>query len=475
MSLADGPAVRALKLSYRHKGGDIDLRDILARHPALDDGQLAELIEADAQLRLEGGQAVELARYLEAVPELPKRSLPLDVAIEYALRWLSPGGTPAATFAESLIQQHPELEDPIRDAILLGMALESAESSPLIAADEKGPEDDLPRGFGPRMPSHRPRYLLRKMLGQGSHGTVYLAVDRHLSETGRPAWVAIKILSGEPTPAARQRLIDEACKARRIDHRNVVRVLDWGTSDCGEVYVVFEYVDGVSLDVWVRWHAGQAGGTGESRARGCAPPATAAALVAMIARAVQAAHNAGLVHCDLKPANIIVTAAGEPKVADFGVAAREQEHPEGVAWPGPLQQVGNLAFVAPEQYRLEEGSLAPPADVYALGGLLYYLLTGKLPSGDTAEAIAKTHDAVYGPKEAPSPRSISRRLDRDLDLICRRALAPLPRDRYASADALANDLEAWAKFEAISWTRPSIARRLRLVATRAVRAGDRRQ
>lgn len=469
MSIADGPAVRAVRRSYRHRGGEIDLREILARHPDLDDRQLADVIEEDARLRLEAGLAVELSRYLEAVPDLPGRSLPLDVAIEYALRWLSPGGTPAAEFAEALIDQYPELEDPIREAILLGMALESAEAAPRVSREAAGSEVSLPRAFGPKMPSSRPRYLLRKVLGEGSHGTVFLAVDRHLSEAGRPAWVAIKILSGEPTPAARQRLIDEACKARRIDHRNVVRVLDWGTSEGGEVYVVFEYVDGVNLDEWVR--RAREG----MRERGASPggvtPVQAAAVIAAVARAVQAAHNAGLVHCDLKPANILVTASGEPKVADFGVAAREQELPEGVAWPGPQRQIGNLAFIAPEQYRLEEGSLAPPADVYALGGLLYYLLTGRLPNGDSAEEIARTHDPVYGRTEAPSPRAVVRGIDRDLDLICRRALAPAPKDRYASADAMANDLEAWARYEAISWTHPGPLRRMRLLIGRIVSAG----
>lgn len=456
MTTLDNPAIRALRLSYQRKGGEPNLAEILARFSGIDDRQLAEFIETDARIRLAAGRAVELDRYLNAIPDLPSRPLPLDVAIDYALRWLSPGGAPAAEVAEELIARYPHLEDPIREAFVLGQALDSAAEHPAPGTGTQSDTPDLPRAFGPRLQSRRPRYLLKKQLGRGSHGTVFLAVDRHLSETGRPAWVAIKILTGEPIPAARQRLIDEACKARRIDHPNVVRVLDWGTSESGEVYVVFEYVDGVNLDDWVR----SAGGPGKVDQR------KVASLVASLARAVQAAHNAGLVHCDLKPANILVTGDGVPKVADFGVAAREQEHPEGSAWPDPQQRIGNLAFIAPEQYRLEEGSLAPPADIYALGGLLYYLLTGVLPNGDSAEAIARTHDPVYGRPEAPSPRALRRDIDRDLDLICRRALAPDKAARYASADAIATDLQAFLAAHPIPWTRPGPLRRLRLLLRR---------
>lgn len=454
MTTLDGPAVRAVRLSYQRRGAEPDLREILARFSNLDDRQLADLIEADASIRLSGGLAVELERYLAAIPDLPSRSLPLDTAIDYALRWLAPGGTRTITVeaAEELIGRYPALADSIREAVVLGQALESAAEQPAPAAGAGAPE--LPRGFGPRMPSRRPRYLLKKELGRGSHGAVFLAVDRHLSETNRPAWVALKILGGEPTPAARQHLIDEACKARRIDHPNVVRVLDWGTAETGEVYVVFEYVDGVSLHDWLIERGGKA------------PPREAARLVADIARAVQAAHSAGVVHCDLKPANVLVTRDGAPKVTDFGVAAREQEHPEGSAWPDPKARIGNLAFIAPEQYRLEEGSLAPPADIYALGGVLYYLLTGSLPNGDSAEEIARTHDAAYGRTAAPSPRHARRDVDRDLDQICRRALAPHKSGRYATADAMAGDLDLWLASRPIAWTRPGIGRRLRLLARR---------
>ncbi len=460
MTTLDGPAVRAVRLSYQRRGADPDLREILARFPNLDDRQLADLIEADATIRLADGLAVELDRYLAAIPDLPSRALPLDTAIDYALRWLAPGGTQAITVeaAEELIARYPALADPIREAVVLGQALESAAEQP-APAEAGAPAPELPRGFGPRMASRRPRYLLKKQLGRGSHGAVFLAVDRHLSETNRPAWVALKILGGEPTAAARQRLIDEACKARRVDHPNVVRVLDWGTAETGEVYVVFEYVDGASLDDWLIERGGKAS------------PRDAARLVAKIARAIQAAHSAGVVHCDLKPANVLVTRDGVPKVTDFGVAAREQEYPEGSAWPDPKGRIGNLAFIAPEQYRLEEGSLAPPADIYALGGLLYYLLTGSLPNGDTAEEIARTHDPAYGRTAAPSPRHLRPEIDRDLDRICRRALAPHKAERYPTADAMAVDLDLWLAHRPIEWMRPGIGRRLRLMARRTFGRG----
>lgn len=459
--------------------GEVDLRTLIARHRVTDDDTLAEVIEADARQREAAGLPIDLGRYLDAVPGLAARLVPLDTAIEYSLKLGEDGTPPTPEHVEALVKRFPDLEGPIREAALLSDTLARAdESLGPTDLDEDSDSLPLPRGFGPPLPTGRPRYFLKELLGRGSHGAVYLAVDRQLSEEGRPARVAIKVLADEADPAARRRLIEEAAKARRVEHVNVVRVLDRGRTRNGEDYLVFEYVQGGSLEDRLR----NAGPT---------PPADAARLVAQVARGVQAAHSAGLVHCDLKPANIMLTPDGTPKVADFGVAVRSDLPPNASAPGGePIRRadapaddesikrtsagprpIGNLAFISPEQYRCEPGSLAPPSDVYSLGGILFYLLTRVLPNGPTPAAVAQTHAAIGGRQQAPSARraagsAASKPIDADLDAICARALAPNPAARYGSADALANDLEAWLRHEPIAWTRPGPWRLVVLFAKR---------
>lgn len=463
---------------------------VLRRRAADDDDALSAFIEDDARNRLAAGQPVDLATYLRSIPGLEARPVPLDTAIEYCLRSAGSAadGRPSGEAVESLVRRYPALEGPIREAAMLADALaDSVDAASLASLPADAPP--LPRGFGPPLPSGRPRYVLKELLGRGSHGTVYRAIDRQLSEANRPAMVAIKVLVDEADAAARRRLVEEATKARRVDHPNVVRVLDRGQTRHGEDFLVFEYVGGESLDNLL-----------ESRP-GPLPPAEAARLVSRIARGVQAAHAAGLVHCDLKPGNIIVMPDGTPKVTDFGVAVRQDapgvaDHLPDHAGPGVAaddavtvlapppagapasprgtgRRIGNLAFISPEQYRCEPGALSPASDIYALGGILFYLLTRVLPNGATAEAVAATHAAIGGRQEAPSarraagsPRRRARRIDADLDAICARALAPVPHRRYGSAEALANDLDAWMRCEPLPWTRPGPWRRARLLVRR---------
>ena len=121
-------------------------------------------------------------------------------------------------------------------------------------------------------------------------------------------------------------------------------------------------------------------------------PRQAAAFIERIARGVHAAHMAGLVHCDLKPNNVVLSVAGEPKVADFGIAIRATDPGPAVAAldeSGDDEPLGNLAFMSPEQFRMEPGALTIPSDVYALGGMLYWMVTGELPNGSTPEEIRR--------------------------------------------------------------------------------------
>lgn len=443
---------------------DGDFAELMSRHGLLDDSELAELIEHDGRMRLARNLPTTLERYLDAVPDLPQRRDALDAAIDVNLRWLAGGSRTDRAAVEHMVQQHPHLEAAIRDAAALGNALWS--TAGLRKHMERRQQRDLPQEFGPRLDDGLPRYTLEVLLGAGAFGEVYRAVDRKLSEEGHPALVAVKILSHDPETGihqsgprllSRDRLLEEATKARRVNHPNVVRVLDRGIADDDAAYIVYDYVEGGDLDRWI------------ASRTSAIPMREAARLVAQIARGVQAAHSAGLVHCDLKPGNIILNADGEPKVADFGIAIRfgqsriGEEAAEALASDHP---VGNVAFISPEQYRMDDGALTVPSDVYAIGGMLFMLLTGTLPNGSSLKAIAQTHDRKNGRVAPPLLRPLRPEVDRDLEAICRRAMAINPAERYSSAGALADDLEAWMRAEPLYWTNPSAFRVVRLWSKR---------
>lgn len=456
LSVSDGAYRSAVALEQIYRAGpvDPDFSYILDKLGAADDATLADLIESDGRLRLRLNMPVDLARYRDSIADLASRPDVLDAAIDVALRAIAKSGRPDNDSIESLIAEYPGFESPIREAALLNNALWSTASLRSELARTRPRE--LPCEFGPRISNGQSRYELVQLLGEGAFGQVFLAVDRQLSEDDHLALVAIKVLRGSDRSAGdRQRLIDEATKARRVEHPSVVRVLDRGISEENDDFIVYEYVEGGDLGKWVRRH------------RSRLDASEVVGLVSKIARGVHAAHMAGLVHCDLKPNNIMMTEDGLPKVADFGVAVREGEQPGSMAVGDRVgAPLGNLAFMSPEQYRMEPAALTIPSDVYALGGILYWLLTNELPNGATPEAIDRSHrqSSDKEPTSWLGGEVISS--DRDLDAICRRALAVSADERYNSAASLAEDLEHWMNHEAIAWTKPSPLRRLRLWARR---------
>ncbi len=438
-----------LEHRYTSTAGDIPFEVLLAEYGVLDDDdQLAELIEADGRARIDVKRDVELSRYLAAIPGLASRSVPLDAAIDIALRGLSGGPRPSPEAVLLLQARYPELASGIAEAATLAQAIWSTTG---LRRRVDGPRRELPCEFGPQTSTGKARFELRRELGSGGWGVVYLAVDRQLSEDGHEALVAIKLLTGlNQGPWARQRLVEEATKARRVDHPNVARVLDRGVSDQHEAYLVYQYVSGGDLGQWL---AAQTSWPNPHRA---------AELVAKIARGVDAAHAAGIVHCDLKPGNILIDADGEPLVADFGIAVRAGDRIEDLLGATHGRPIGNLAFISPEQYRKEPGSLSVRSDVYALGGLLYYLVTRRLPNGESVEEIARNHERGTGRARAASFADRVSWIDQDLASIGERAMSQHPSSRYPSAAEFADDLEGWARSEELPWHRPSGTRSVAL-------------
>jgi hypothetical protein len=419
---------------------------------SMNDERLAMLIRERGRARLATGGEVDLGELLRAIPGLEDRRAPLDAAIDMALRSRSGGSKPDPDAVADLVGRWPALEEAIQDAAVLGQALWTTHGSGSGGGVRSGPPRPLPSDFGPALECGTPRYRLVERLGGGASGEVYRAIDRQLSDGDEPALVAVKVLRGGRgvSRASRERFAEEAAKARRLDHPNVVRVYDRDVSPEGEDFIVQELVRGGTLHAW-REDAGGPMGARE-----------AAGLVARIAGAIQAAHSAGLTHLDLKPANILMTPDGEPKVADFGLALRVGARRASAPGAGGLP-IGTLAFMAPEQFRGEDGALAPPADIYALGGILWWLLTDRLPNGDDAASIRRAHET--GERDDAALRATPG-MDRDLLAICRRALAPDRASRYDAAGRLASDLGSWLRREPIAWTSPGAMRVATLFARR---------
>ncbi|MFL5579741.1 MAG: protein kinase domain-containing protein [Gemmatimonadaceae bacterium] len=263
------------------------------------------------------------------------------------------------------------------------------------------------------------RYEIKEVLGAGGMGVVYRALDRELHEV-----LAIKTLRPELVdrdPTALERFKSEIRLARRIAHRNVVRTYDLGEAG-GTYYISMEYVEGKSLKELVR-------------ARGRLPVPAVLTIGKQLARALESAHEQGVVHRDIKPQNMIVEPGGVLKVMDFGIARlAEAGSGRGLTQTGTL--VGTPEYMAPEQLLGEE--VDARADIYAAGCVIYECLVGRVPlSADSPiTLIAKVLEEV-----PESPRALSPDVPAPLDAIVMRCLAKDRAARPASAGELHDLLE----------------------------------
>jgi tetratricopeptide (TPR) repeat protein len=265
-----------------------------------------------------------------------------------------------------------------------------------------------------------PGYEILSELGRGGMGVVYQARQSKLNRL-----VALKmILSGAPAgPEELARFRKEAETLARLQHPNIVHVYEVG-EHAGRPYFVMELVEGGNL---------------EKRLAGLPQPARdAAQLVATLARAMQAAHQRQVIHRDLKPANVLLSGDGTPKITDFGLA-KQLDESMGLTSTGAI--LGTPSYMAPEQTRQAPWSkqeLGPVTDVYALGAILYKMLTGRPPFlGETA---LDTLFQVVSREPVP-PRELQPKVPCDLETICLKCLQKEARKRYADAQALADDLQ----------------------------------
>jgi serine/threonine protein kinase len=269
------------------------------------------------------------------------------------------------------------------------------------------------------VPTEIGRFKIECILGWGGMGLVFKAHDPQLDRA-----VAVKVPHFDMPPSAKvmavQRFLREAKAAARVRHPNVCPMYDVGEAD-GRPYVVMAFIEGQSLKHLLK--------------SGPLDPAHAADLVAKVALGLEAVHKEGIVHRDVKPANIMLDAAGHPYLTDFGLA-RPISDKEALTQQGII--VGTPAFMAPEQAQSQTGPIGPWTDVFSLGMVLYNALAGQLPLTDGLPALLLSPGSKVPPPSKHRPG-----LDAGLEAIVLKAIAQNPRQRYQSAAGFAQALQHW--------------------------------
>jgi serine/threonine-protein kinase len=279
-------------------------------------------------------------------------------------------------------------------------------------------------------------YEILGTLGRGAMGVVYKARQRGLKRV-----VALKMISSgmHASEQHRSRFRAEAEAAATLQHPNLVQIYEIGEHE-GQPYISLEFVDGDRLDRKI-------GGTPQ-------PPSYAAEVVRTLALAMAYAHHTRIIHRDLKPANILLTADGTPKIADFGLA-KSLEDDSAHTQTGTI--MGTPSYMAPEQAEGKTRQVGTAADIYALGAILYDLLTGRPPF--RAATALDTLMQVATLEPVP-PRQLQPSIPADLETICLKCLQKEPAKRYASAADLAEDLRRFLAGEAIRARPVSVPERL---------------
>jgi WD40 repeat protein/serine/threonine protein kinase len=393
---------------------------------------LIELVHVDLEFRLKAGEQARVESYLARYPELaaqPAKVIQL-IAAEYEFRWRNEAGlTP-----DEYLQRFPAYATELSARLAVSAPVPTAAPCTRVQPSETSPGSERVRSEV--QPAHIPGYEMLGELGRGGMGVVYKARQIELKRL-----VALKmVLAVEHAGSEkRERFLAEAQAVARLQHPHIVQIHEIGEYQ-GWPFFSLEYVDGGSLD--------------KKLARAPQPAAQAATLVETLARAMHAAHLRGIVHRDLKPANVLLTQDGTPKITDFGLA-KQLGADTDYTRTGVI--MGTPSYMAPEQAAGKTREIGPAADVYALGAILYEMLTGRPPFQGAASL--DTLDQVRSQEPVP-PSRLAPKVPRDLETICLKCLQKEPGRRYETALALADDLRRAGNSEPIR-ARP-VSRRERL-------------
>ncbi len=394
--------LRADQSQRWRRGERVPVEHYLTQYPELsaDAGALLELVQSETLLRREGGEQPTLDEYLARFPQQ----------------------------ADALRRSWPTLEARVTTS------WSDSHGSTTVA-------EGIPQPLPPPLPPPGPGFVLpglelHEKLGEGGMGVVYRARDVRLD---RPR--AIKVIrrgafGGEE---ARGRFNREAKAVARLDHPGVVRIYQLGEHE-GTLYICMEFLEGGNLQARLRQ------GPLEVRA--------AADLVRRLALAVQHAHDNRVLHRDLKPGNVLLSAAGEPKIGDFGLA-KLLDTDDDLTQAGAV--LGTPSYMAPEQAEGRSSEVKERTDVWALGTILYECLTGQ--AAFKGETRSETLEQVrhYAPEP---PCRLRAEVPIELESICLKCLEKEPARRYASAGQLAADLRDWLDDRTILLERAPWPRRL---------------
>jgi len=357
------------------RGERIPAEAYLRRHPALasDGDAVLDLIGNEMLLRQERGERPGLDEYLRRFPQWTAQ-IKVQFEVERAIEMETPS---------------PSAQRSMPATIPMPSVL--AAVSPSI-----------------------PGYEVLDELGRGGQSVVFrarqLALDR---------LVALKMILGSAGPEERARFQREVEAVAHLEHPHIAQVYDVG-EQAGQPYCALEYV---------------AGGTLARKLAGVPQPAAeAAGIIEVLARTMHWAHQRGIVHRDLKPGNVLMTADGTPKITDFGLAKR-LEASASLTHAGHV--IGTPSYMAPEQAAGKSKEVGPAADVYALGTILYEMLTGRPPFLGTAPWEILPQVVAFEPVP---PSRLQPKVPADLETICLKCLEKEPHRRYASGEALAEDL-----------------------------------
>jgi WD40 repeat protein/serine/threonine protein kinase len=407
MPSAAEPLLEALLLDQCRRwwqGDCIRVEAYREQHPALgaDPDALLDLIYNEILLRQQRGEVPRLEEYVERFPDLAP-ALRAQFALDQVLH---AEGQPPASMGGTPHRPMPS---------------------------QAGPPPSVPTADDPEAVGN---YRILGVLGRGGMGVAYQAW-----QVGVRRRVALKMIraGAQADPAHRVRFRVEAEAVGRLQHPNIVQVYEVGEHD-GRPFLALEFVAGGSLEQ-------QLDGTP-------LPVRAAAALAEVLARAVHHAHQAGVIHRDLKPSNILLQFSREPpasataalaegsrlneaipKIADFGLAKLLEDDGGGLTKSGAV--LGTPSYMAPEQAHGHTRAIGPAVDIYALGAILYELLTGRPPF--RGESVLETLEQVCTREPVP-PRALVPKLPRDLETVCLQCLHKEPQKRYTTAAALADDL-----------------------------------
>ena len=330
-------------------------------------------------------------------------------------------------------------------------------------------------GNGGGITQSKSRFVILEPYREGSLGQIFVAHDTELDRT-----VALKQIKEEHarSPEHRARFLQEATIAGRLEHPAIVPVYGLGFDKWGLPYYAMKMIRGQTLEEAVARFHQDTSGPGPKRSKfrdGSDELRRLLRHFVDLCDAIAYAHSRGVLHRDLKPANVILGEFGETVIIDWGIAkligpdhraASDGESAETVWAAGPAGgtvpgtqagwAMGTPAYMSPEQAAGEVAALGPRCDVYGLGATLYTILTGRPPVAgtETCEVLEKVREGRF-----PHPRAIDPSIPRSLEVVCLKAMARMPEDRYSTVRELCNDIENWLAVPTVSaWKEPLAAR-----------------